>query len=200
MERNFLRKSLIETTKRAELIEYAIYGVVLVLLTLVMPLVVRTLPPGNFVVQNNQFIVGPAVNAALILAALNLRGAVRLSSIVLLPSVTAISLGVFAFVGNVFMLYIVPAIWAGNAVLVLCFKYLYVHRQLNYIFVAAVAVMGKAAVIFLTYNILVWSGVIMMGGPVDTVMSSMMGLTQVITATAGAVIAYGIVRLRGRLQ
>ena len=75
-----------------------------------------------FLLGHEQLLVGAVVNCALVLAALNLKGA-RLLPVIILPSIGAYLAGLIFGVASPALLYMIPFIWAGNAVLVLCIKY-----------------------------------------------------------------------------
>ena len=171
---------------RVERIELAIVIAMILLAAIVCPLLLRG--SDGFLSQNSQFFLGPVVNAALIIAAINFR---KLSTAVTIfaPSVFALAGGLFLALGNIFALYMIPAIWLGNLALVLVFKYMYKHKKLPYISTAVVAILLKAAIIFAGYNILVAVDLIPAGSPAAIAMFSMMGIYQVITATLGAILA-----------
>jgi len=76
-----------------------------------------------FLLGHEQLLVGSVVNCALVLAALNLKGA-RLLPVIILPSIGAYLAGLLFGVASPALLYTIPFIWMGNALLVLCIKYL----------------------------------------------------------------------------
>ena len=189
---NFLDVSRVEVGRRGELIMLGVLLALLAVVTFVCPLVAMS--TGTPII-NNQFLIGPAVNAALIIGAITLRGLWKVLPVVFMPSVAAISLNLFFAVGNNFMLFMIPAIWAGNLALVLVFKYFFVKMKANFIVVSFIGVAAKVGIIFLTYYVLLSTSVIPQGSPVATAMWSMMGLNQAITATVGCLIAFGTVKL-----
>ena len=147
---------------------------------------------------NNQFIIGPIVNAALVIMAVNVRGIKKIIPLVMLPSVFAISLGLILSQSQ-FMLMIMPAIWLGNLAMVLSFKFFFVHIKssnpklhiVNYLVAAIVGVGLKVLIIFAMYSMLVAGGHIP-AGPAS-MLFSIMGVNQLITASAGSMIAFGVV-------
>ena len=169
-------------TVRAQVIELAVVLSLLVLLCLVCPIV-------QF---NNQFFIGPMVNCTLIYAGVRFKGFLKTASIVCLPSACAITLGMLGFTG-IYAMYMIPFIWAGNTAIVLGFKYLFSKR--NYVTTAVVSIAVKAALIFGGYYLLLTAGAIPAGSPIATVMWSAMGVYQLITAAAGSVLAFGVLRL-----
>ena len=70
-----------------------------------------------FILGHEQLLVGSVVNCALVLAALNLRGA-RLLPVILLPSVGALLAGMVFGPLSASLVYMLPFIWLGNAILV----------------------------------------------------------------------------------
>ena len=167
---------------RAQVIELAAVAGLLVLLCLVCPII-------QF---NNQFIIGPVVNCTLIYTGVRLRGGLKTAGIICLPSACTLTLGLLGF-GGIYAMYMLPFIWTGNLALVLGFRFL---SKRNYLTAAVLSVPVKAALIFFGYYLLLAVGLIPAGSPVAQVMWSAMGVYQLITAAAGAVLAYGALRLR----
>ena len=152
-------------------------------------------------VQFNQFLVGPLVNCALIIAAIRFKRWYSALGIVCVPSVLAIAGGLVFALGNVFMLFMIPFIWLGNLALVMIFRYSPfrkggARRAGVFIITAPIAICAKAALIFGGFLILFFTGAIT-GGPA-AVMWNAMGLYQVITAVAGSVLAFGVLFCYGR--
>jgi hypothetical protein len=185
MNELFINKRRIEVSGRAEVLELALALVAIVAVSLLLPLL--SIP------INNQFIAGPVVNCALIVAGINFRGWIKTSAIIFAPSVAALIGGLIIAPLSTAMLYMIPAIWLGNAVIVLAFKYLYAHRRVNFVLTAILAVGAKVAIIFAFFSIYVSSGII--SGPPAVIMSTVMGINQLITATIGAVLAFGIIKV-----
>ena len=121
-----------------------------------------------------QEITGPLVNAMLLLAvgAVGIPSAMALGA---LPSIIAIARGTHPLP----LLPMVPFIVLGNAAFVGVFGML---RGRNFALAAGVASVAKLAVLSLTATY-----VVHLPGP----LAAMMGLPQLYTALAGAVIAYG---------
>ena len=178
---------------KVEAIELALVLALLALAAIVIPLALQG--STGFLSQNSQFFLGPMVNCALIIAAVNFR---KLSTTVAIfaPSAFALAGGLFLTLGNIYALYMIPAIWLGNVTLVLCFKYLYKHKKLHFATTASVAIVLKAAIIFAGFNIFVAVSLIPAGSPAAIAMFSMMGIYQLITATMGACLAAGYLILR----
>ena len=131
-----------------------------------------------FVLGHEQLLVGSTVNCALVLAALNLKGA-RLLPVIILPSV-----GVF-FAGLVFgsltpaLLYMIPFIWAGNALLVVCIKYFVLDKKSNRVAALGAAAIAKSVFLFLAAFALLTFGM------VPAAFLTAMGIFQLATALLG---------------
>ncbi|MCX6769154.1 MAG: hypothetical protein NT051_00535, partial [Candidatus Micrarchaeota archaeon] len=91
-------KSEFDYTHAREYAEMLLYSVI-----------VFSLP---FVLGHEQLLVGAFVNCALVLAALNLRGA-RLLPVIILPSIGAFLAGMVFGAAAQPLLYLVPFIWVG---------------------------------------------------------------------------------------
>ena len=96
---------------------------------------------------------------------------------------------------SIFVMYMIPAIWLGNFALIYLFKKLYVEKKINYVGVSIVAVVAKAAAIFAGFNLLVFASVIPSGTPVAEALFAAMGINQLITASIGAIVAYGVLKM-----
>ena len=83
-----------------------------------------------FVLGHQQLLVGAAVNCMLVMAALNLRGKTLLP-VILLPSIGAYAAGYLFGASSTALLYMIPAIWAGNALFVFAIKECVLERKAN---------------------------------------------------------------------
>jgi len=70
-----------------------------------------------FLMGHPQIVVGIGVNAALVLAALNLRG-VKLLPVIIFPSLGVLARGLIFGPMTIYLVYMIPFIWVGNAILV----------------------------------------------------------------------------------
>ena len=137
------------------------------------------------ILGHEQLIVGSVVNAALVLAALNLRG-FKLLPVILFPSLGALVAGVlFGGLTNA-LVYMVPMIWLGNAIFVLGIKELFVSRKKNYGLVLGVSALGKSALLFGAALVLVNLGL------APALFLTAMGVFQLITAVIGGVFGLAI--------
>jgi hypothetical protein len=140
-----------------------------------------------------QIVVGVVVNAMLITAALNLKG-YKLWPVILLPALGALSRGVLFGPFTIFLVYMIPFIWIGNAILVYTFKIMKLEMKKNYIFTLVVGALLKAGFLFLIALTLFKLGII------PVIFLAAMGLFQLWTALAGGLVAFGIHYAKKRLS
>lgn len=152
----------------------------------------------SIIASNSQIIVGSIVNTALIMAGLNLKGWKRLVLIATLPSLSAVGSGyIFGNLTKV-TLFMIPGIWLGNFSLIMLMKYLYANKKINYALSAVISIMVKVAIIFGVLNIWMAFSILPSQGAVADTLRNTMGLTQLITASIGAVISGLIIKLAFR--
>ena len=82
--------------------------------------------------------------------------------------------------------YMIPFIWAGNAILVFSFKHFKLKKKCNYTYTLAVGSLLKGAFLFLSALALYKLSII------PVVFLTAMGFMQVVTAISGGIAAYGI--------
>jgi len=138
-----------------------------------------------FLLGHEQLLVGAAVNCALVLAALNLKGA-RLLPVIILPSIGAYLAGLVFGVASTALLYMLPFIWAGNALLVISIKYFVLNKKTNRIAALCIGATAKAAFLFLAAFALLSFGM------VPVVFLTAMGVFQLATALVGGAAALAI--------
>jgi len=165
----YLRKYALSATQ--ELVETAIYSFACL-----------SLP---FLLGHEQLVVGAAVNCALVLSALNLRGG-KLLPAIMLPSVAACSAGLLFGVGSTALLYMVPFIWIANAIFVLSVKELTLLRGLNSAIAVAAGSVAKSAFLFSSAAVLNYFGL------VPPVFLAAMGIFQLATALLGGSAALAV--------
>jgi hypothetical protein len=144
-----------------------------------------------FVLGHQQLLVGVAVNAALVLAALNLRGA-RLLPVIMLPSIGAYMAGMLFGAGSA-LLYLIPFIWIGNALLVLSVKELYLSKGQGRFASLLQGAAWKSAFLFASAFALFSLGVI----PAQFLVA--MGVFQLATALLGSGAALAMQEAKKRL-
>ena len=150
-----------------------------------VPLVVPTTLDAVFgansaIATNSQYIVGAIVNTALIVAAINVKGIKNIIALVTVPSISALTSGLVLNMASIFTVYMIPAIWIGNFAIIYAIKYLYLKLKLNYVIAASVGILAKVLVIFAGFNLL--TVLVTIPAPVEAVLSTAMGVNQLITA------------------
>ena len=149
----------------------------------------------SFVATNSQLIVGSIVNCALVVSAINLKGWKKILFVVTMPSISTIASGYIFGPLSMPMIYMIPAIWLGNFTLILAFKYLMLNKKQNYFLAGVVGIIVKVAIIFGYFSVLNAFGVFP-AKAVATLQRSM-SLIQLITATVGTILAFGIYKAEG---
>ncbi|MGN1328053.1 MAG: hypothetical protein ACI4VQ_08345 [Clostridia bacterium] len=191
-----VNKKVYDLSKTGELIQ----TIFIILGALLVPAVVPQLLQLVFgktsvIASNSQLIVGSIVNTALIMAGLNLKGWRKLVLIATLPSLSAVGSGyIFGNLTKV-TVFMIPGIWLGNFALIILMKYLYANKKINYVISAAISILAKVAIIFGVLNIWMAFSVLPNQGAVADTLRNTMGLTQLITASIGAIIAFVIMKL-----
>jgi hypothetical protein len=131
-----------------------------------------------------QLIVGVAVNAMLITAALNVKG-YKLLPVIIAPTFAVLSRGVLFGPFTVFLIYMVPFIWVGNFIIVYAFKELNLHRKMNRWLTLLAGSVAKALFLFGAAVLLVSLNIM------PSLFLTTMGLFQFYTAILGGIIALG---------
>ena len=133
---------------------------------------------------------------ALIVSAINVKGWKKIAGIITMPSVSTI-LGGFVFkTASVYMVYMIPAIWIGNFVLVYAYKYIMLAKKQNYFLAGIVGIVAKVIVIFGCFEILKLFSIFP-----DKLIGTLqiaMGGTQLITACIGMIISFVIYQVEKR--
>ena len=142
---------------------------------------------------NSQLIVGTIVNAALVVSAINLKGWAKILGVVTMPSISTILSGYVFGTASVYMVYVIPAIWIGNFALIYSYKFLMLGKNKHYFLAGIVGIIVKVAIIFALFNLINLFGVF----PEKLVenLRNAMGMTQLITATLGIIVAFVIYKL-----
>jgi hypothetical protein len=132
-----------------------------------------------------QWLIGTMINTLLFIAALKLDFKKQLP-IIILPSLGALAHGVLFGPLTVFLLYFLPFIWLGNAVLV-GFVGLKLINHWPFLYRALIASILKFTVLFLIAYVYTSFGL------VPAVFLSAMGLIQLMTAMTGAIAAFFVI-------
>ena len=148
--------------------------------------------------QYQQLIVGSIVNMSLILTALYTKGTIKTFAIATLPSVSTIMGGLLFGNMTLYSKTMIPAIWLGNFTFIFLYKFLFLSKKVNYPVSAIIAIATKAAIIYLGFIIM--TNVMTVPDMVKQTLNTAMGLTQLITATTGSVLASLVVLSTKKLQ
>ena len=138
-----------------------------------------------FFIGHPQIAVGIIVNAMLIVSALNLKGA-KLLPIIILPSIAMVSRGLLFGPFTIYLVYLLPFIWIGNTLIILCFKFFKLRLKKNYWFTLVLGAAFKSGFLFLAAFALYSLGII------PAVFLTAMGIMQLITALLGGTAAYAV--------
>ena len=144
----------------------------------------------SVIAKNSQIIIGSIVNTALIMTAINLNGWAKILGVVTMPSISTILSGYVFGSASTYMVYMIPAIWIGNFILVYLYKLLLLDKNMNYFFTGVIGVIVKVAIIFLSFNVLNLFNIF--PEKLVNTLQNAMGLTQLITASIGVVVAFAI--------
>ena len=147
----------------------------------------------SIITANSQWIVGSIVNAAFIISAINLKGWKKIIGIITMPSISTIVSGYVFGTASIYMVYMIPAIWLGNFLLIYAYKGILFSQNKSYFLAGLVGIITKVFVIFGSFEILQWFGIF----PDKLIknLQTAMGTTQLITATMGMVIAFVIYKI-----
>lgn len=142
---------------------------------------------------NSQLIVGSIVNTALVITALNIKGWTKILFIVTMPSISTILSGYVFKSASVYMVWMIPAIWVGNFALVYVFKYIILEKKKNYFLATSLGIMCKVTIIFVFFMILKAFNIF----PEKLILNlqKAMSIIQLITATIGCIVSYGIYKI-----
>lgn len=196
-----INKRVYELSKIGEIIQTILIVLGALLVPAVVPqLLQRVFGKGSVIASNSQIIVGSIVNTALIITGLNLKGWRRIFLVATLPSLSAIGSGyLFGSLTKV-TIFMVPGIWFGNFSLIMLIKYLYANKSINYVVSAIISVLVKTAIIFGVLNIWMAFSILPNQGAVAVTLRNTMGLTQILTASIGAVISFVIMKVCLKVQ
>ena len=188
-QENVLDRTVYNFSKKADIIQAIILGLLAFLVpTFLAQLITTIFGAQSVITANSQIIVGSIVNAALVLAAINIKGWKKIIGIVTMPSISTILSGYVFQAASVYMVYMIPAIWIGNFVLIYAFKFFMLGKKQNYFVAGIVGIIAKVLVIFGWFELLNLFSVF----PSKLVnnLQTAMGLTQLITATIGTLIVF----------
>ena len=167
-----------------------IFLIALLVPTFLGELITNVFGSQSVIAKNSQIIIGSIVNTALIMTAINLNGWAKILGVVTMPSISTILSGYVFGSASTYMVYMIPAIWIGNFILVYLYKLLLLDKKLNYFLAGIAGVLLKVAVIFLFFNFLILFN--LFPEKLVSTLQNAMGITQLITASIGVVVAFVI--------
>jgi hypothetical protein len=138
-----------------------------------------------FYLVQSQLFVGVIVNMMLISGALYSKGREMLP-LIFLPSLAVLSRGLLFGDLTMYLLYMLPFIWIGNAILVYSVKSLYLKKNNDLFKSAAFGSALKAMFLLACAGVLLTAGLV----PEDFLMA--FGIVQLVTAVAAALIIWPI--------
>lgn len=192
-----INKRVKEFSKNADLIQtIAIFLLALLVPTFLGQLIKTIFGAQSIVTQNSQLIVGSIVNTALIVTAINLKGWKKVLGVVTMPSISTILSGYVFKSASVYMVYMIPAIWIGNFVLVYAYKLIMLSKEKHYFLAGIIGVVAKVLVIAAGFMLLKAFNIF--PAKLVTTLQTAMTTTQLITASIGTFIAFAIYKLEYR--
>lgn len=197
MEESVMRKAIRDYSKISVIIQTVLIYLIALLVPLFLGQILKAIfTANNVIVSNSQYIIGSIVNTALVISALNLKGRVRNFGIITMPSIATILGGYVFGTSSTLLVWMIPAIWLGNFALVYAFKKIKVDMNKNYFLAGVIGIAIKTLIIFGVFNILNLYGIFPEKMVANLQMA--MGLTQLVTATIGMLIGFGIYKLETR--
>lgn len=191
---NCFNLKLLDFSKNVEIVEIFLIAIGALLTPFVIPQLLEfVFGKTSFIAVNSQYVVGTIVNIALIFAGINLKGYKKIIGVITLPSISAICSGFIFKTASIYTVYMIPAIWLGNFMLVYLYKKIYVQKMKNYVLASIASIITKAAIIFFGFNLLTWVSVIPNEGKIFQALQLSMGMNQLVTATIAAIIVAGII-------
>ncbi len=142
-------------------------------------------------ISSPQPLTGTIVNCILILGALYLKGN-RPYYIVFLPGLATFANGILFGPFTPFLAFMLPFIWAGNAILVFGVRYFFLSNRSSYFPTLLISSIAKTMFLFSSASLLVYFSI------VPAVFLNAMGILQLGTALAGGVLALIAVKIYGK--
>ncbi len=194
LKENCLNEGYYEISKLGNILLIIIISVCMFLVPIFVPTALNAVFGAESTIANNsQIVVGAIVNTTLVMSAISVRGWKNIVALITVPSISALTSGLVLSVASIFTVYMIPAIWIGNLLLVYAIKSIYVKHNKNFVLASSIGICGKALIIFAGFNLLTL--LVSMPEHVQMVLTTAMGVNQVITAILGCAIAYGITKV-----
>lgn len=189
-----LNKTAYDFSKKSDIIQTVIIGLLAFLVpTFLAKLIEVAFGATSVIANNSQIIVGSIVNTALVVSAINLKGWKKILFVVTMPSISTILSGYVFKSASVFMVYMIPAIWLGNFALIYSYKYFMLEKKMNYFLAGIIGIAIKVAIIYGAF--LALNGLNIFPEKVALMLQKAMSLIQLITASIGVILAYGIYKI-----
>ncbi len=194
---NALNKTIYNFSEKADRIQTIIIGLIAFLVpTFLAQLIHMVFGAQSMIASHSQLIVGSLVNTALILAAINVKGWKKIIGIITMPSLSTILSGYVFGTASVYMVYMIPAIWLGNFALIYAYKFIMIGKKQNYFLAGIIGIIVKVLVIFGSFEILKVFEIF--PSKIVNNLQTAMGITQLITAGIGMIIAFAIYQIERR--
>lgn len=189
-----IKQTARDFSKTSEFIQTVIIAILAFLVpTFLAQLINIVFGAESMIANNSQIIVGSVVNTLLVISALNLKGWSKTIFVVTMPSISTIMSGYIFKSASIYMVWMIPAIWIGNFILIFAFKYLMLANGKNYFVAAITGIICKVIVIFGFFTIL--KALNVFPEKIVSKLQNAMSLIQLITATIGCLIAFGIYKI-----
>lgn len=176
---NYYNQIFNNTIEKLKNVEYAMHLFLYSFSAFLIPLLIG----------HPQILVGILVNSALILCALFLDFKGTLP-VIMLPSLAVLSRGLIFGPFTIFLVYMVPFIWLGNAILVYSMKYLFCNKKISYFISLGVGSVLKTAFLFTSAYVLYSLNLI------PAALLVPMGMMQLTTAVIGGILSFGAMKAR----
>ena len=194
---NTLNKTIYDFSEKVNIIQTMIIGAIAFLVpTFLAQLIQMVFGKQSVIANHSQIIVGSIVNTALIMSAIHIKGWKKIIGIVTMPSISTVLGGYVLGTASVYMVYMIPAIWLGNLALIYFYKLILLEKKKNYFLAGVLGILVKVFVIFGFFEILNAFGIF--PAKLVTNLQMAMGLTQLITASIGMLIAFTIYKIEKR--
>ncbi len=194
---NTLNKTIYDFSEKVNIIQTMIIGAIAFLVpTFLAQLIQMVFGKQSVIANHSQIIVGSIVNTALIMSAIHIKGWKKIIGIVTMPSISTVLGGYVFGTASVYMVYMIPAIWLGNLALIYFYKLILLEKKKNYFLAGVLGIFVKVSVIFGFFEIINAFGIF--PAKLVTNLQMAMGLTQLITASIGMLIAFTIYKIEKR--
>ncbi len=191
---NTINQRIYNFSDKIDKIQAIILGIIAFLVpTFLAQLIKAIFGAQSVITANSQIIVGSIVNMALVVSAINIKGWKKIIGIVTMPSISTILSGYVFRTASTYMVYMIPAIWLGNFALVYAYKFIMLNKKQNYFLAGVIGVIAKVSVIFGFFEIL--NLVKVFPDKLISNLQNAMGMTQLITASIGVLIAFAIYKV-----